>query len=92
MLRALLLLALGANALLWAHGQGWLAAVGWPLADQREPARWSQQVAPEGLRLLNGSQAAMPATGPSGSGTDAAAPAAEDDPRPAADAPPATER
>jgi len=54
MLRALLLLALGLNVLLWAYGQNWLAPVGWPLVDHREPARLQQQVAPEGLRLRNG--------------------------------------
>lgn len=52
MLRALLLLFLCANAVLWAYGQGWLAAVGWPREDHREPQRLAQQVAPEALRLL----------------------------------------
>lgn len=61
MLRSLLLLFLGANALLWAYGQGWLAAVGWPLEDHREPGRLAQQVAPEALRLLTDPVAASTA-------------------------------
>lgn len=52
MLRALLLLFLVANAVLWAYGQGWLASVGWSPQDHREPQRLAQQVAPEALRLL----------------------------------------
>ena len=62
LMRALLLLFLCANALVWAYGQGWLAAVGWPLQELREPHRLAQQVAPEALRLLP-NQGQAPVTG-----------------------------
>ena len=62
MLRALLLLFLCANAVLWAYGQGWLAAVGWSPPDHREPQRLAQQVAPEALRLLPPEGDAQPST------------------------------
>jgi hypothetical protein len=53
MLRALLVLVLCANGLLWAYGQGWLAPIGLPLLDHREPHRMSDQVAPQSLRLTS---------------------------------------
>ena len=62
MLRALLLLFLVANAVLWAYGQGWLAAVGWSPQDHREPQRLAQQVAPQALRLLPPEGAAQAST------------------------------
>ena len=54
MLRALVALALGLNALFFAWGQGWLAPV-WPAprqAEQRDPARIGAQVRPEAIVVL----------------------------------------
>lgn len=53
MLRALLVLLIGANVLFFAWAQGWLAPT-WPppRAGEREPQRLAAQVQPERIRVL----------------------------------------
>ena len=53
MLRLLVLLLLLANCLYFAWGQGFLATLGLAPAQQNEPQRMSQQIAPDAVRLLS---------------------------------------
>lgn len=51
--RALLVLLLMANGVYLAWHQGWLHAVGFAPASEREPQRLQQQVRPDALKLLS---------------------------------------
>lgn len=52
MLRVLVLLLLGANALFFAWTQGWLDSVVGPARPEREPQRMAAQVRPELVQIL----------------------------------------
>jgi hypothetical protein len=54
MLRIVAILLLLANGAYFAWTSGWLAGIGLPPAQQREPERLNTQIDPGTLRLLNG--------------------------------------
>ena len=76
MLRWVIWLLVLGNAGYFAWSQGYLDALGWKPAEQREPQRLTQQVRPEALRLLNGpkADAAQPTSAAPVQATAAAAP------------------
>ena len=57
MLRLVAIALLLANGLYFAWTSGWLADMGLPAAQQREPERLQAQIDPGTLRLLNGERA-----------------------------------
>lgn len=64
MLRIVAIALLLANGLYFAWTSGWLADMGLPPAQQREPERLQAQIDPGTLRLLNGERAESPAVPP----------------------------
>jgi hypothetical protein len=63
-----------ANLLVWSHGRGWLAPLGFAPTAQRDDARWTQQVRPDLVRVLPPS--AAPLTPPAATAPAEPAPAA----------------
>ena len=80
MLRIVALLLLLADGAYFAWTSGWLAGIGLPSAQQREPERLKAQIDPAALRLLNGERSEDPgapaAKAPASQATDAAPAAA----------------
>jgi hypothetical protein len=85
MWRWIVVLLLAANALYFAFGRGWLAPLGLAPVMQRDPARLTQQVRPQQLRVLPPSAVGPPA--PPAPAASATAPGTSGDP--ASDATPA---
>lgn len=64
MLRIVAIVLLLANGVYYAWTSGWLAGMGLPPAQQREPERLKAQLEPGTLRLLNGERADDPGAAP----------------------------
>lgn len=64
MLRIVAIVLLLANGVYFAWTSGWLAGMGLPAAQQREPERLKAQLEPGTLRLLNGERADDPGAAP----------------------------
>lgn len=80
MWRWIVVLLLAANALYFAFGRGWLAPLGLAPAVQRDPARLTQQVRPQLLRVLPPSTLGPPApAAPAAPAASAAIPATSGD-------------